>query len=152
MILESAQILCTVHDKLGDITPYRPTHRNHPCTLWAGQSKQNYQWLKALAKALNDEFMYRFGHDEPHKSWSVIDSLPDVGDRLPSNDLTPFALAMPDYCKVVDDFGVQDTVESYRNYYIAEKLSIAQYTLRKVPEWLEDNDRAIDLAMKRMHK
>jgi len=146
MILESAQMLCTIHDKLGDTTPYRPTHSNHPCTLWAGESKQNYQWLTTLASSLNDEFMYRFGHDEPHKSWEAIDGLPDIGDRLPDIGLTPFALAMPDYCKV------GDTVESYRNYYIAEKLNIAQYTLRKVPEWLEDRDRAIDLSMKRLHK
>jgi len=33
MVLESAQMLCTVAHKQGIPTPYRPTHTAHPCVL-----------------------------------------------------------------------------------------------------------------------
>ena len=26
-------------------TPWRITHKNHPCTLWAGDSRANFVWL-----------------------------------------------------------------------------------------------------------
>lgn len=49
MILESAQILCAVHHKNGDSNvPYKLTHKNHPCTIWAGESRSNYLWLTQL--------------------------------------------------------------------------------------------------------
>lgn len=151
MILESAQIMCTVAEKLGYEAPYRRTHANHPCTLWAAQSKQNYLWLKDLARALNDEYCYRFGHDTNHKSWDVITSLPHaVADSLPDAELTPFALAMPDHYKVQDDFGVSDAVASYRNYYIGDKKyfsnKLAKYTLRKRPVWLDDEAENLRIA------
>ena len=47
MILESAQMLSTVAHTNGHIPRYRPTHSKHPCTLWAGESKSNWQWLVA---------------------------------------------------------------------------------------------------------
>ena len=40
MVLETAQILSTISGG-----PYRPTHANHPCVLWAGATKRNYLWL-----------------------------------------------------------------------------------------------------------
>ena len=60
MILESAQMLCTVLNKNGIRAPYRSTHSNHPCTLWAGASLENWRWLRDLALALNQEYRYRF--------------------------------------------------------------------------------------------
>jgi hypothetical protein len=43
MILESAQILCTVRWSKGLYAPYNPTHTKHPCVLWAKSSLQNYE-------------------------------------------------------------------------------------------------------------
>jgi hypothetical protein len=48
-----------------------------------------------------------------------------------NGDLTPFALAMPDECKV------GDAVESYRRYYVAEKSGFAVWKNREVPEWFK---------------
>ena len=38
MPLETAQMLCSVWHRYGqaDRVPYKEAHRNHPCTLWAG--------------------------------------------------------------------------------------------------------------------
>ena len=152
MILESAQILCAVHHKVYLKTmkkqytplemeqsliaeslikeiPYKLTHANHPCTIWAGTSRSNYLWLTELAKHLNNEFMFRFNHEVNHKSYVVIANLPDID--LPDTGLTKFAEAMPDYCKVTDC-----TVMNYREYYKKEKAHILKYTNASTPYWL----------------
>lgn len=47
MPLETAQMLCSVWHRYGhgDKVPYKEAHKKHPCTLWAGDTKQNYKWL-----------------------------------------------------------------------------------------------------------
>jgi hypothetical protein len=42
------------------------------------------------------------------------------------------AVAMP------EQYRVDSVVQSYRNYYIGEKLPIIHYTNREVPYWLAD--------------
>ena len=53
MILESAQMLCTVAHNHGYDAPYRRTHPKHPCTLWAGKSQENWDWLISHALAMS---------------------------------------------------------------------------------------------------
>ncbi len=58
MILETAQMLCTNAPHFGipdSLVPYKPTHMNHPCTVWARQSRYNYDWLARHFIALVDE-------------------------------------------------------------------------------------------------
>lgn len=128
MILESAQMLCTVLFENSMEAPYRPTHRRHPCTLWAGRSLSNWIWLRNLALALNREFHYRFGRGRDHASAVVVESLamppiPDIG-------LTEFAQALPERYRVPGD-----AVAAYRTYYIAEKAHMARWTRRRRPRW-----------------
>ena len=136
MILESAQILCTViNEKAGyQVTPYKSTHKNHPCTLWAGQRYENARWLVDLASNLNAEFMYRFNHVVSHKSWQMledIDIFTLIHHYLPRHGVcTPVAQAMPEYLRS------ESPVESYRMYYKLEKQHLLQYTKRERPDWL----------------
>ena len=37
-----------------------------------------------------------------------------------------------------DQYKVNDVVESYRNYYIAEKLKFSKWKTGHIPSWLED--------------
>lgn len=108
---------------------YAITHKNHPCTIWAGESKQNYLWLTELAEHLNNEFMFRFNHEVNHKSYDVIVELPPID--LPDTGLTRFAEAMPDYCKITDC-----PVMNYREYYRKEKAHILKYTNNSTPYWI----------------
>ena len=62
MILETAQMLCTnalamalQFDIPDSLVPYKPTHMNHPCTVWARKSRYNYDWLARHFIALVDE-------------------------------------------------------------------------------------------------
>ena len=47
--------LCLDHSKL-----YKPTHHNHPVTLWSGESKEHYLWTLAYARACFAEYSFRF--------------------------------------------------------------------------------------------
>ena len=51
MILEYAQILCSVHHMTEQVTeqvPYKLAHKNHPCCVWARNSMSNYLYLCEL--------------------------------------------------------------------------------------------------------
>lgn len=129
MILESAQILSTVSRLNGLDQGYKSTHEKHPCTIWTGESIQNWNWLKMLAYHLNEEYKYRFDHTDNHKSYDLIQSLDDPA--LPNIGLTNFKIALPKYCIVQNN-----TIESYRKYYLKEKNHIFKWTKRSVPNWI----------------
>ena len=121
MILETAQILCTV---AGD--GYKPTHKNHPCTVWARHSVDNWLWLRELCYALGREYTHRYG--KTHKSIAVVQGL--SVPELPHKGRTPFALAMP------TQYQQGCAVASYRAYYLGEKSDMFQWTKRNKPEWV----------------
>lgn len=128
MILESTQILCTALNKKGFVTPYRSTHVNHPCVLWAEASANNFRWLVQLAYALNEEFRWRFDRSRDHASINVLREIEYT--RLPDRGLTPFVQAMPDQYKVPGD-----AVSAYRAFYIGEKAEFATWKKRQAPAW-----------------
>ena len=59
MILESAQMLCAVYDN--GTAPYKRAFYNHPCTIWARETEQNYEWLLNHAYAMCQEYTRRDG-------------------------------------------------------------------------------------------
>jgi len=130
MILETAQLLCGVHhatDQVTDQVPYKLSHKNHPCAIWARESLSNYLYLCELGLELGKEYTYRYG--KRHKSIEVIEwcivnkpNIPDIGFTKP-------AMAMP------DEFKVDSVVESYRNYYMGAKISLASWKNREKPKW-----------------
>lgn len=133
MILESVQILCTVSWMQDIPAPYRPTHQKHPCVLWANQSIANWLWLKELAQALNQEYLYRFNHVVNHRSYDVIQLL--TLPPLPNIGLTERPQVMP--LEYQDD----SPIEAYRRYFVCRKSHIAKWTKRPVPAWyLEEKD------------
>lgn len=136
MILEHAQLMCTAHhlhpNESHDYEiPYKATHHNHPCAKWVRESKQNYQWLYNLTHELNEEYIYRYKKDHSHRSWSSVQDLPYPD--IPDIGMTPFALAMPDECKM------DNAVDSYRNYYNTEKQHLLKWKDRETPAWIKLN-------------
>lgn len=146
MILESTQLLWTAHHVMRSlavtdsvrgrelpVTPYRPTHKNHPCAVWVRASAANYAWLCALAAALVAEYHHRYpagrrAHAcEPHIAWLTANPPPS----LPSTPLTWPALAMPDEYK-----RGRNPVASYHAYYRGGKQHILQWTGRELPPWI----------------
>lgn len=131
MILESAQIISTTLVIRGFHAPYKATHRNHPCCVWARESYSNYQWLLQLFEHLHKEWQYRWNHTRNHLSY---DKMAQTGGPtsldFPSAGLTPFAQAMPESCRR------DQAVTAYRTYYREYKKHLLHYTKRERPEWL----------------
>jgi hypothetical protein len=134
MILESAQLLCSAHSVLDNITEiegtelYKLTHKNHPCSIWVRSTSENYKWLYDLFYDLCEEYTYRYG--KTHLCFTKLkDVLVFVPKNIPEGPLTQFALAMP------DEYKTEDAVESYRTYYKTDKRHLCKWTKRPVPEW-----------------
>ncbi len=123
MVLETAQIMSTVAGG-----PYKPTHQNHPCTLWAAESQENWEWLSWLGLSLATEYRARYGRT--HKSEAVIRECIDIGSPATAISRTPHVLAMP------EQYHSADPVEAYRSYYIGEKRDMLTYRHTDTPEWL----------------
>lgn len=130
MIVESAQIMATVHHRYGSSATYRSTHEHHPCTIWTGASAQNYAWLLAHTKAMCREYTLRYEktHATQHYVFGELHALPP---GIPFLGQTPFAQAMPDQYRDIDP------VLAYRRYYLGAKKDICKWTNRDVPAWFE---------------
>jgi len=127
MPLETAQMLCTVLHRYGLPSPYRATHKAHPCTVWAGDTRLNFGWLGEHGLALCREYTRRY--KRTHKCEAVIrDALLQIG-CIPAGPQTPFPQAMP------EEYRSPDAVESYRQYYQQEKARIAVWKYSDTPAW-----------------
>ena len=139
MPLETAQMLCSVWHRYGsaDRVPYKEAHKNHPCTLWAGNDAYNYDWLWQHGMELCFEYTRRY--NKIHRCQQVIMELTidNVGFAFEhmSRQGQPHPQAMPDEYKV--SYGsLADTVTAYRQYYANEKKDIAKWEKsRPMPEW-----------------
>ena len=93
MALETAQLLSTAlvtHGHPGTHL-YKPTHHNHPCSIWTRESQSNYMWCVDHLAYLGEEYTRRFR--KTHKSVELLPRF-EAGYRLvPGGSLTPFANA-----------------------------------------------------------
>lgn len=147
MPLETAQMLSTAiqtvsNQKLDDI--YKIAHLNHPCSVWVRESSGNFLWLYEHGKALCDEYTLRYG--KIHAARKVIDRCYELLVTLSLEnemdyDMTPFAKAMPDIHK-----SIQNPTDAYKSYLKSkysdwEEKKMLSYGRRKVTvssiRWLE---------------
>jgi hypothetical protein len=134
MILESAQLLCGVHHMVEENTdevPYRLSHKNHPCSIWARENISNYLWLCELGLELCKEYTHRY--EKRHKSQDVIEWCLINYPNIPEEDFTEPPKAMP------EEYKVDDVVQSYRNYYLGDKKYFSKWKKREVPYWFSEN-------------
>lgn len=128
MILESAQLLCSVHHVTNGSAPYKLSHKNHPCSIWVRSSLSNYLYLCELGLELCREYTYRY--DKRHKSQDVIEWCLNNKPNIHDVDFTSPPLAMDDEYKIG-----QDVIESYRNYYRKGKRHLVSWKKREMPFW-----------------
>lgn len=105
MLIESCQILSTALHIHGISAPYKPTHKNHPCVVWAALNKSNFKWVLDHAKELNR--LYTEKTDKVHGCDKVLAVLASLVNNMPDGSLTPFA-----NCCANKSLGID-----YRNIY-----------------------------------
>jgi len=154
MIVESAQMLSTVHRMLDGTMERRPSksgamlqywklhddredivykacHFNHPSTIWTRESKANYDWHYKHFIGLCDEYTYRYGkvHSTDTKLRKHLVHSPN---NIPMKEMTPFKLAMGSNPECM----FEDAVKSYRAFYHTKqaKFNMA-WTKRPQPKW-----------------
>jgi hypothetical protein len=130
MCLEYAQLLSGVvriiaPELCSPEFPYKLTHKNHPCAIWARDSRVNYEFLYRIAIALGDEYTYRYG--KVHKSITLVKNLPQI------TFLTSGTMDIP-RC-MPDQYKNKNLILAYRNYYKQEKAYFAKWTKRAPPDW-----------------
>jgi len=143
MILETAQMLSTAHRELGSKISeellYKKTHVNHPSAVWLRKSWPNYRWAVAHFEALCDEYTFRY--KKVHLSDTKFREA--FRRHAPTNLPVDAGFCVPPQC-MPDDYKVEcessrdwgATIEAYRQYYAAEKSSIARYTKRPTPSFI----------------
>ena len=127
---EAAQMLSTAAHMSGVEVGYKPTHHNHPCTVWARRSKANFEWLLAHGFAICMEYTRRYLH--VHGAKTALIAVRDCAwlIRFKETELTPFAQAMPEQYKH------PNAVTAYRAFYKGEKARIAKWRNgRSPPSW-----------------
>ena len=138
MPLETAQMVSFVyyHKDLWDgevpnlLMNFSAGHDKHPCSLWLRENLVNFLWTCEFGIKLIEEYRFRYDSQKHERckmifEWS-LDNLPN----LPVAEFTPFAKAMP------EEYKVDCSVESYRNYYRMGKSELHQWTKRNKPEWI----------------
>ena len=158
MILEYAQLLSTAHRVLDGtlssglsktgrkqtryVLPdsresilYVATHINHPSAIWCRQSYANYVWLSKLLTELCREYTYRYGKVHKVESIGLEEELMYPPINIPAHkSFTEPTPAMPEDIKIKGD-----SIKSYHNYYINNKMHLASWrgkiNSRNVPEW-----------------
>lgn len=149
MGLEAVQIMYTVwYEHMGSeyvlarwklkysdrLPPYKPfSNAKHPCVIWAKSSRKNYEYVWFLAKAIFEEYSFRY-ENRIHKSSLHLRMLkkPPNPLRKCTLGLLEFAQAMPDEYKIPGK-----SVHAYRNYYYGEKQHILKYKKRPFPKFLD---------------
>ena len=132
MILESAQLMAAACILNGAESPYKMTHQNHPCSIWARQTRDNYDWLLLHHMAMLDEYTMRYG--KTHKTGEYLGYWLNGSKAIPQGELTEFAQAMPDELRVPGD-----AVAAYRSYYLRDKAAFATWKNGNIPDWWTQN-------------
>jgi hypothetical protein len=144
MIVEGCQMLSTIHRMSSSHVVYAPVElykscfENHPCTIWARKTTENYYWLANHTLELSREYSYRYS-GKIHKSHDMcVWFSQHVPCRVPYGELTQFAQAMPDKYKD------QSSVIAYRKYYVNEKMRFAKWKYSEKPEWIDDENLKVN--------
>ena len=142
MIVEYAQLLSTAHrvlDGIGYIelteknrkvkrfkldepresNLYKACHINHPSAIWARSSTSHYKWLYELFEQCCIEYTRRYC--KFHATESLKAYLTQSPNNLLNMGWSDPPPAMPDKYKQAD------VIQSYRSYYIGEKISFAKW-------------------------
>ena len=159
MIVEYAQLLSTAHrvidgfsyydrtsngrkikrfklDEPRESNLYKASHVNHPSAIWARSSTSHYKWLYELFEQCCIEYTRRYG--KFHSTERLKSYLGYPPKNLINNGWTEPPPAMPDKYKIPGD-----SIQSYRNYYIGDKVSFAKWkSPAKMPLWFEEKQNA----------
>jgi len=156
MIVETAQLLCNVHQRARELCvppytqkrriPYKDSaagHRKLGSMIWIGESLGNYRWGVALGLALCKEYNNgrgrAAGKTTRHKTQKVLEWLRDHEPIFKKKNRGAVKLkhcAMPDKLKKAVSEKRLSAVEAYREYYYSKRHSMVMaWPEGRAPPW-----------------
>ena len=145
MILEAAQMMTSALVANGiavEDLQYKPTHKNHPCTVWAGESWVNFLWVREWARMMNEQYKRVSGKD--HVSFQAIREMPEFVNILPDIEQTPFRNCTSD-CKhiksITKAYRTQMCLKWARDSFNLKPHLRPKWTYNETPDfWLKHRD------------
>lgn len=163
MILETCQLLWAAYHLQPEtatappesIKIYKLTHANHPMSKWIRHSRENFNWAARHALAACGEYTVRYGRRhacEPGIRWLADGAAVSFANQtylattiLASFDYPlecsppPICIADRNHLAISCRGGVTgySLVQSYRNYYRAEKARFARWSRSPTPQWFK---------------
>lgn len=132
MVLETAQLLCTAIFINSNITYdgiYKPTHLKHPCTIWAAETIENWDWLLQHFVSLCEEYSFRYY--KQHSSEKILPYLLKYRADIKSGAMTAFVNCTRSETIPIDLRHIEDTCVAYQQYLIAKWRSD-----KSPPKWI----------------
>ena len=137
MPLEESQMLCTAlwhhapqYAEKHDL--YKPVHQKHPCTLWAMETRANYEFAFNLYMEMLTEYDFRYKkvHGASKHFYSIIKGI----KHIPQGEITKHPQCFSGH----DDLKTNEfyPIKAYRNFYRVDKLKFARYKYTDKPQWL----------------
>lgn len=127
----------------------KPAMLNHPSTIWARQSAQNFSWLFEHGIALCDEYTYRYGKRHGSEERILMTLFQNqTKPNWPHSGLTPVTIAMDnsfrlnkkEYSQRNPNWtGWEFVIDSYRHYYLEGKWRFAEWKKDRMPKWWPSN-------------
>lgn len=117
MILESCQLLSTTVNILQpdhNLSVYKSSHINHPCSLWVRESHANFMWLLSYVKCL-----YEQRKGASHKSselFPAFDKFSRRKKKFPQLEPTPFVNCAANASWGCSFKHLPNTFVAYRSY------------------------------------
>ena len=136
MIVETTQMLVSALRRHGatdaDVpvtksgTPHKGGYRNHPATVWVGDSRTNAEWLLEHGFALCDEFAFRFNKE--HACLQQLEKISLELDLIPEGEMTDIALCVGEELQNGRTHApIDEAVDIYRNFYRIDKAEFAKW-------------------------
>lgn len=115
--------------------PAKGGYHKHPCSIWAGDTRSNFNWLCDHAKETCKEYTFRYG--KTHFCEKGINQLSSLNYLIPEGDLQSFAIAINEsmICRQLPNFESMSPVEKYRNYIKMDKPFAKWEKGRSKPDW-----------------
>lgn len=149
MPLEEAQMLCTSvwHHATNYAEQwglYKPVHQKHPCTLWAMETRANYDFGLRLYDAMLREYTHRYG--KVHGASKHYEALHEARTLIPEGALTPHPQCFSGHDELKTD--EKWPIVAYRAFYAVDKLKFARYNKgREMPAWLAESKYNLERSM-----
>ena len=142
MVVETGQILSTAILFHAPDTEglYKPTHKNHPCVVWARTCRRSFCWLLDHGLCLAEEYERRFGRE--HKTHALLKLMMGMWQAMPvtGKEQPPFVYCGP------EEHSNPDVPTAYRTYlsakYKAWGPKKARWTNAEPPSWFVPADDA----------